>query len=313
MVNNPFCSIVIPALNEEQDIEQGLKSLNNQTYPRDCYEIIVVDNGSTDRTKEIAAKYADKVIEKIGVNVGAVRNYGADHSRGEILICTDADCLVDNDWIQNGVTLLINNPKHVFGGGLKPRANSTWIERNWLLNDDGMTIQQQDLMGSCIFCWKDDFNKIGQFNTEITSGEDSDLSSRFKKQGYVVKLTGHLSLVHSGSPQNITTFVKRQMWHSENYLGNIKKSISDKVFWITVCYLATFSLLIFYLATGTFDVMILSVNQVLPLILSIKRLRRSSQSLTKATLLIKTLFLDNLYLIGRSIGLLIGVRMILSS
>src|SRR5690554_7672009 len=84
--STPFCSIIIPALNEEKDIAACLTSLSKQTYPRDCYEIIIVDNGSTDLTKAIASKYADHVLEKANCNVGAVRNYGVEKSTGEILI-----------------------------------------------------------------------------------------------------------------------------------------------------------------------------------------------------------------------------------
>jgi glycosyltransferase involved in cell wall biosynthesis len=309
MDSMPFCSIVIPALNEEESIAECLATLNNQSYPRDRYEIIVVDNGSVDRTKQIAQPLADKVLEKTGVNVGAVRNHGAKNALGDILICTDADCLVDTNWIQNGVNLLRNNPNHVFGGGLKPRNDATWIERYWLLNDDGNAIQQQDLMGSCIFCWKKDFVEVGGFNEEVTSGEDSELSINFKTRGYTVILSGELSLVHLGSPQKPIDFIKRQTWHSENYFKNIKASISDKIFWITALYtITTITFFMLLLVCNPFAINILIPNQALPLVLSLKRIKRSKQKLLQPTLLVKTLLLDNLYLIGRSIGLVKGIK-----
>src|SRR5690554_2866403 len=124
----PFCSIIIPALNEEKDIEACLSSLSQQTYPRERYEIIVVDNGSQDSTKALASKYADHVLDKTNCNVGAVRNYGSEKAKGEILIWTNADCVVDENWIETGVTLLQENGNTIFGGGLKPRENPSWIE-----------------------------------------------------------------------------------------------------------------------------------------------------------------------------------------
>ena len=54
MANQPFCSIVIPALNEELDLRECLSSLLDQTYPRERYEIIVVDNGSEDKTLNLS-------------------------------------------------------------------------------------------------------------------------------------------------------------------------------------------------------------------------------------------------------------------
>jgi glycosyltransferase involved in cell wall biosynthesis len=306
MNNQLFCSIVIPALNESEYIEQCLKSLNNQSYPRDRYEIIIVDNGSTDNTVEIAKKYADAVFVKNDGNVGAVRNYGAKKSSGEILICTDADCLVNYDWISTGTQLLVDHPNYAFGGGLKPRECPTWIERYWLLNDNGMAIQQHDLMGSCIFCWKSDFFKTGSFNEHVTSGEDSDLSSKFKANGINVELKGKLSLVHLGSPQSASHFVKRQIWHSENYLRNIHSSLTDKMFWITLSYLSTAILCLLTLANSSFLILLL-INQTFPTLLTIKRISRSKQRIKNPLALIKATLLDNLYLIGRSIGLLKGL------
>ena len=55
----PSCSIVIPAYNEQDHLESTLLSLSNQSIPRESYEIIVVDNGSTDKTTDLAEKYAD--------------------------------------------------------------------------------------------------------------------------------------------------------------------------------------------------------------------------------------------------------------
>ena len=98
MSDRPFCSVVIPAFNEKQDIEASLSSLVNQSYPRARYEIILVDNGSTDRTPEIASAYADLILSKPDGNVGAVRNFGIASASGSVIICTDADCVVTPDW-----------------------------------------------------------------------------------------------------------------------------------------------------------------------------------------------------------------------
>ena len=120
MTDKPFCSVVIPAFNEEQNIEASLSSLVNQSYPRERYEIILVDNGSTDKTPEIASAYADLILRKPDGNVGAVRNFGIASASGAVIICTDADCVVNPDWIRAGVALMAENPNHAFGGGLRP-------------------------------------------------------------------------------------------------------------------------------------------------------------------------------------------------
>jgi len=93
-------SVIVPTLNEENYIEGCLKSISKQTIPRDRYEIIVSDGSSTDRTVEIANKYADLVVvsEKRGIWWG--RNYGAEYARGKFLVFIDADTQIKKDYLE---------------------------------------------------------------------------------------------------------------------------------------------------------------------------------------------------------------------
>jgi glycosyltransferase involved in cell wall biosynthesis len=93
-------SVIVPTYNEEQNISTCLQSLSRQTLPRDTYEIIVVDGGSKDRTREIAATVADQVFIQTSKKVGGARNDGAMVARGEILATTDADCVLPEDWLE---------------------------------------------------------------------------------------------------------------------------------------------------------------------------------------------------------------------
>lgn len=89
----PTISVIIPAYNEESVIEKKLKNTLSLTYPKDKMEIIVVDDGSTDRTSEIAGKFKDvKVIsiKRSGKNVAI--NHALSKASGEIIVHTDADC-----------------------------------------------------------------------------------------------------------------------------------------------------------------------------------------------------------------------------
>jgi glycosyltransferase involved in cell wall biosynthesis len=102
----PFVSIIVPARNEAGYIERCLTSLQRQSYPRQEYEIILVDNGSVDDTILIGKQYADIVLNVEGVHVSAVRNFGAKNARGSIYAFIDADCVADFSWIQNAVNLI---------------------------------------------------------------------------------------------------------------------------------------------------------------------------------------------------------------
>lgn len=93
-------SVVIPSFNEEERIEGCLESLQHQTIPRSRYEIIVVDGGSRDRTREVAERYADLVFIQTSPKVGGARNDGALKARGDILVTTDADTYLPPDWLE---------------------------------------------------------------------------------------------------------------------------------------------------------------------------------------------------------------------
>jgi len=97
--NEPLVSVIVPAHNEEKAIERTIQSLIKQEYPRK--EIIVVDDGSTDRTYEIAQKFAKKGLIKLvhrekasGKKARAV-NFGIIYSRGDIIVTVDADTLLE--------------------------------------------------------------------------------------------------------------------------------------------------------------------------------------------------------------------------
>ncbi|HEU23710.1 MAG: glycosyltransferase family 2 protein [Athalassotoga sp.] len=93
-------SIVIPAYNEEASIERTIKSLLNQTY-RD-FEIIVVDNNSKDKTREIASRYVRTVNETKQGYIFAVRR-GIEETNGEILTICDADSIYPKKWLEKMV------------------------------------------------------------------------------------------------------------------------------------------------------------------------------------------------------------------
>jgi cellulose synthase/poly-beta-1,6-N-acetylglucosamine synthase-like glycosyltransferase len=93
-------TVVIPTYNEEKNIGICLKALLNQTFPREKYELIIVDGESKDKTIEVAAELADKVIIQSSDGVGGARNDGVNISNGEIIATTDADCIPSSDWLE---------------------------------------------------------------------------------------------------------------------------------------------------------------------------------------------------------------------
>ena len=96
----PFVSVIVPALNAEAYIKDCLISLLQMDYPPQWREILVVDNGSTDRTAEIIKSLPVSYLLETQRGVSSVRNGGIKASRGDILAFTDADCVVSRGWLR---------------------------------------------------------------------------------------------------------------------------------------------------------------------------------------------------------------------
>lgn len=94
-----FISVVIPAYNEEKYLPACLQALREQAYPADRYEVIVVDNTSTDATAEIACRYGARVIHEPVKGIARARQAGFEAARGEIIASTDADTVVPPFWL----------------------------------------------------------------------------------------------------------------------------------------------------------------------------------------------------------------------
>jgi glycosyltransferase involved in cell wall biosynthesis len=104
---NPLISVVIPTYNEEKDIPECLSSLAKQSYKNK--EVIIVDDGSTDKTLEVIKKFKPRVIKGQHKGPGFSRNLGSKKAKGSILIFVDADMTFDKDYLKNLVLPIIKN------------------------------------------------------------------------------------------------------------------------------------------------------------------------------------------------------------
>lgn len=95
----PLISVVIPAYNEEKFLDKCLVSLMKQDLDKKYFEVIIVDNASTDKTSEVAQKYPFKLIYEPKRSVVIARQAGAEKSLGEIIVSADADTVYPPDWL----------------------------------------------------------------------------------------------------------------------------------------------------------------------------------------------------------------------
>ena len=110
----PFVSIIVPVYNGGRTIDALLSSLLALDYPADRHEILIVDNKSTDDTRERIQRYPVTLLEETEIQSSyAARNRGIEAAKGEILAFTDADCVVEPTWLKR---LLADHEDSRWGG-----------------------------------------------------------------------------------------------------------------------------------------------------------------------------------------------------
>jgi glycosyltransferase involved in cell wall biosynthesis len=96
----PRVSVIIPVYQAEGVLADCLTTVLGQTFPREQYEVIVVNNGSTDRTVAIAAGFPVRVVDEPAPGVARARNRGLAEARGELAAFIDADCVAEPTWLE---------------------------------------------------------------------------------------------------------------------------------------------------------------------------------------------------------------------
>ena len=173
-------SIVVPALDEEEHIARCLESLRHQGVP---VEIVVVDNGSTDRTVEIAERYADRVLVVPKAPLGIVRNRGVEVSTGDIIVSVDADCVAPEGWLERVLSHFDDPEVVAVGGPVRPLSEGE-AERRYCEFLNGL-LSLGLLSGANMAYRRSAWESVGGYRP-LRRGEDWDLSLRLRSVGRVV-------------------------------------------------------------------------------------------------------------------------------
>jgi glycosyltransferase involved in cell wall biosynthesis len=214
---NFLVSVVVTTKNEEKNIEKCLKSVKNQNYPQKLVEIIVIDNNSTDKTREIARKYTDRVYDK-GPERSAQRNFGVEKSQGEYLIYLDADMILSRNVISDCIKE-INNDKDIIAlyiseivTGKKFWSKVRRFERSFY---DGTAID------CARFIKKDKFLEVGGFDENLTGPEDWDLDKKLRSIGkfFLVKTP----IYHNEAEFNLKKYLSKKGYYAQKLDDYISK------------------------------------------------------------------------------------------
>ncbi len=202
----PSVSVVIPVYNDPTGITTTLESLSDNTDST-AYEILVVDNNSTDRTPEIIQDYATKhdrithLTEDTIQSSYAARNTGIDHANGDILCLLDADQRVTDGWLETAVTHMVDHDVDYLAPNIEleaPEQPSLTAQYNLV---SGFPIEQfiaehHYAPTSCLFVTRELLDDIGRFDDRLVSGGDLEFGNRAHEAGYELGFCPDATVIH---------------------------------------------------------------------------------------------------------------------
>lgn len=187
--NPPLISVVIPAYNEEKFLPKLLTSLQKQAF-QIPFEVIVVDNNSTDKTALIAKKFGARVVRETAQGYSNACNAGFKAAKANIIARADSDYVVPETWIYSIWKAFKQDKRRIAVGGPLYPLESFWWE-NYISYPALVTWMYllkwagRGFLFPNIAMKKEYYYITGGFNTQITFGEDQDMCLRLKDLGIV--------------------------------------------------------------------------------------------------------------------------------
>lgn len=214
-------SVIVTTRNSGRTLEACLASVREQSHPR--VELIVVDDGSTDSTLDIARRYADRVAT-VGPEGSAQRNHGAEFAVGGYLLFIASDMVLGKDVIADGVAALQRTglpaavvPEESVGEGFWSACRV--LERSCYAGDD--TIEAARLYD------RQAFVEAGGFDLQLNGPEDWDLSRRVARGRRLPRTTA--TIRHDEGRTRLRTVYRKRRYYAPGYLRYLRKHGSDVV------------------------------------------------------------------------------------
>lgn len=238
----PFASIIVPVYNAEKTIASCLSAILTQDYSR-IADVIVVDDGSTDKTAEITQTFSQvKIVSQKNAGPAAARNRGAKEASGEILFFTDSDCVPQQDWVSKMVPHFIRDKNGVVAGSYgitnSDEILARCIHQEILFRHQKLMPDEPRVFGSYNFAIRKIlFEKVAGFDEKYRypSGEDNDLSYKVIASGYKIYFE-RSALVNHVHPSRLGRYLFEQyrhgFWRVKMYKNHPAMSRGDDyTFW----------------------------------------------------------------------------------
>jgi len=217
-------SVVIPVRNGAADLPRCLSSIAANEQPVGGIEIVVVDNGSSDDSGEIARRAGAHVIDRPGLRVGACRNAGAAASRGAILAFIDADNEIAPGWLHACTDAFHEQGLGAAGFPYRAPADATWVQRMYdTLRARATDRRDVDWLGAGnLAVRRAVFQQIGGFDERLEACEDVQLCQSVRQAGYRVVSEPGMESVHHGDPGTLSDLFFGELWRGRD---NVRVSL----------------------------------------------------------------------------------------
>lgn len=247
-------SVVVITKDRPAYLKKCLKSLSNQNFPIDLFEVIVVDGGDAfEVIRSVDRCFNVIYVKQLGHGIPQARNMGIKRAHGEIIAFIDDDCIADENWIKEGAQHFSNREIGIVQGKTLLGKIDFSIEecvRNYKLFFLGVKIVTPNWnYQTCnIFYRKKAIDLVGGFDKELKAGEDTDLAFRVKVNGYKSVFTDKAIVYHSVIPVDFPSLIK---YCSQAYYmpllvkkhPDLRKRIFLRFFWTSHDFLFTVALL----------------------------------------------------------------------
>lgn len=230
-MNTPKISIIIPVYNEAQNIEKLHPALKNLDFSGD-YEIIYVDDGSTDKSWEILQTFSKEQnvrCYKFDKNcpVGYARAFGVEKAKGEFIASIDADCIPTHNWLN--MVKYLDNKTAVVGFPVIPPAELDYLAQRLNYIGDGKPDPNVYLHGSGAIMRRNIILEKGNYPPKQV-GEDTELFRKISEGGYKFKYTDEAKIFHTCRQVKFGLFLKRFYKTGENNVSMKTFLLFDFVF-----------------------------------------------------------------------------------
>lgn len=224
-------SVIIPTYNRAKYLPRSLASLANQTLPKNDFEVIVVNDGSRDKTEEVAKKFQEELnLNSLKQNHGGAsraRNQGIKSAQSEILVFFDDDAIADNDWLKN-IAKIMEHEK-IITGRVEPINNNIWQFFAPHYNQSDFPHESPNILeGNCAL-HKSVFDDLGLFDENLDYGHEGEEFRLRALKKYQIMYYPEMLIYHDYS-SGLFNYFKKQKKFGEKMVYIHKNEIKNFAF-----------------------------------------------------------------------------------